>query len=114
MLLFTLLLLLMSRCASAMTTQEARDELRLPREYDKQALKSAYRKRSVETHPDKGGSTEEFLRCSEAYDKLSGGGSKSHRGGGGSSPFEGGTPQDQMKYAEMMFDTMMDEVGERA
>ena len=34
-------------------------------------LKKAYRKRCMETHPDKGGSHEEFIRVSEAYEILS-------------------------------------------
>ena len=58
------LLLLLVACAAAMTSDEARAELQLPRRYSEKELKSAYRKRSVETHPDKGGSTEQFLRVS--------------------------------------------------
>ena len=65
------LLLVVVACAAAMTSDEARAELQLPRRYSEKELKSAYRKRSVETHPDKGGSTEQFLRVSEVYELLS-------------------------------------------
>ncbi len=35
-----------------------------------QALKSAYRKKAKEAHPDKGGSPENFIKVKEAYDSL--------------------------------------------
>lgn len=44
--------------------------LRLP--VDELALKRAYRQRSLETHPDAGGSHEAFLRVNEAYEYLKG------------------------------------------
>jgi hypothetical protein len=36
-------------------------------------LKAAYRRRAKETHPDRGGSAEEFRRVREAYEWLAGG-----------------------------------------
>jgi molecular chaperone DnaJ len=33
-------------------------------------IKKAYRKKAIESHPDKGGSEEEFKKISEAYDNL--------------------------------------------
>jgi DnaJ-class molecular chaperone len=133
------LLLLLVACAAAMTSGEARAELQLPRRYSEKELKSAYRKRSVETHPDKGGSTEQFLRVSEAYELLSsalggGGGASATRGSGSaqgrphsssfssssssssssfsfSSSFgEGVSQEEMMRRAEEMFDTVLDEL----
>ena len=66
--------LLVSQAQAAMTRAEAIKELGVPRGFDEKALKAAYRKRSLEAHPDKGGSTAEFLRVSEAYEVLSGSG----------------------------------------
>ncbi len=39
---------------------------------DELALKRAYRKRSLQTHPDAGGCHEAFIRISEAYEALKG------------------------------------------
>ncbi len=48
-----------------------RDELdRLLDEWKAGPLKSAFRKRSMETHPDKGGSAEEFNRVKSAYVEI--------------------------------------------
>eukprot|EP00316_Scyphosphaera_apsteinii_P013022 CAMPEP_0119338910 /NCGR_PEP_ID=MMETSP1333-20130426/97186_1 /TAXON_ID=418940 /ORGANISM="Scyphosphaera apsteinii, Strain RCC1455" /LENGTH=214 /DNA_ID=CAMNT_0007350333 /DNA_START=86 /DNA_END=730 /DNA_ORIENTATION=- len=55
-----------------MTWQEALKELGLSGSFDERSLKTAYRERSMVTHPDKGGSTEAFLRVSEAFEVLSG------------------------------------------
>jgi hypothetical protein len=45
--------------------------LRLPFPYTLEELNHAYRQRARETHPDvRGGSTREFLRVREAYEKL--------------------------------------------
>ena len=38
---------------------------------DKKAIKKAYRKRAMETHPDKGGDEEEFKAAANAYETLS-------------------------------------------
>jgi hypothetical protein len=42
--------------------------LNIPRDADKDAIKAAYRSRSMALHPDKGGSEEEFNRLKLAYD----------------------------------------------
>ena len=33
-------------------------------------LKSAFRKKAIETHPDKGGNTEDFIEVKKAYDAI--------------------------------------------
>ena len=135
---FAVLLALVA-CVAAMTSDEARAELQIPRRYSEKELKSAYRKRSVETHPDKGGTTEQFLRVSKAYELLSsasggggGGGRSAARGGdsaqgrprsssssfsstSSSSSFsssfgEGVSQEEMMRRAEEMFDTVLDEL----
>ena len=135
---FVVLLALVA-CVAAMTSDEARAELQIPRRYSEKELKSAYRKRSVETHPDKGGTTEQFLRVSKAYELLSsasggggGGGRSAARGGdsaqgrprsssssfsstSSSSSFsssfgEGVSQEEMMRRAEEMFDTVLDEL----
>jgi len=35
-------------------------------------VKKAYRKKAIETHPDKGGNEEEFKKVTEAYEILTG------------------------------------------
>lgn len=63
------------------TRDEALRELRLPREFSDKELKSAHRRRSLETHPDKaGGSHEQFMRVSEAYQALSSSSSRKDSG----------------------------------
>jgi len=61
--------------AARMTPSQARRELGLSGDssfIDPAELKAAYRRRSLETHPDKaGGSNEAFVRVSEAYQVLS-------------------------------------------
>ena len=135
---FAVLLALVA-CVAAMTSDEARAELQIPRRYSEKELKSAYRRRSVETHPDKGGTTEQFLRVSKAYELLSsasggggGGGRSAARGGdsaqgrprsssssfsstSSSSSFsssfgEGVSQEEMMRRAEEMFDTVLDEL----
>jgi curved DNA-binding protein CbpA len=98
----SVVLLALVACAAAMTSGEACAELQLPRRYSEKQLKSAYRKRSLETHPDKGGSTAQFLRVSEAYELLSsasgGGGS-----GGGSATRGGGSAQGRTRPSSSSF-----------
>ena len=135
----SVVLLALVACAAAMTSDEARAELQIPRRYSEKELKSAYRKRSVETHPDKGGTTEQFLRVSKAYELLSsasgggGGGGSAARGGdsaqgrprssssssfsstSSSSSFsssfgEGVSQEEMMRRAEEMFDSVLDEL----
>ena len=61
-------------------------------------IKKAYRKKAVETHPDKeGGSEESFKKVNEAYQVLSDPQKKSNydrfgSGDGGGNPFAGGNP----------------------
>lgn len=45
--------------------------LGVDRNADVQAVKKAYRKRALETHPDSGGNKEEFAEVAEAYEVLS-------------------------------------------
>lgn len=59
--------------AAVLSRTQARQELGLANEhFTEKDLKAAFRKRSLETHPDKaGGSNEQFIRVSEAYQVLS-------------------------------------------
>lgn len=118
-----ILLMLQITAASAMTRSEAMRELGLSRNnrFTPKELKAAYRKRSLETHPDKGGSADEFVKVAEAYEELlvsgggeGGGGAAGERkfrhrraGGGGMSEEE---MADQMKRAEDMFFDMFDDL----
>lgn len=114
------LLLLAATTVSAMSRSEAMSELRLKptggKKFTPKEVKAAYRKRSLETHPDKGGSVEAFLRVAEAYEELSsdiggggaGGKRKFSNDGGGS----GGNNSEKMKAAEEMFFTMFDDLFE--
>jgi len=47
------------------------DLLRITFPFTKQELKSAYRKRALETHPDSGGTSEAFRQVNTAYEVLS-------------------------------------------
>lgn len=53
-------------------------------------IKKAYRKKAIETHPDKGGNEEEFKKVTEAYEILTGKKEEPKKPGGGN-PF-GGNP----------------------
>mmetsp|Transcript_24458 Transcript_24458/g.37677 ORF Transcript_24458/g.37677 Transcript_24458/m.37677 type:complete len:210 (-) Transcript_24458:1295-1924(-) len=96
----------------AMTRSEALKELRVKSGFTDKELKSAYRKRSLETHPDKGGSNEEFVKVAEAYEVLSSGGS-GHKFSSGT---DGGGPRrsddERMKEAEDMFFQMFEDFFE--
>jgi curved DNA-binding protein CbpA len=104
----SLCLLLLVACAYAvMSRSEAQKILRLPARFDERALKTAYRARSMETHPDKGGTTEAFLKVSEAYETLSSGSSGS---GDGMHGFSEGMSKDEMlRRAEEMLDSVLDD-----
>eukprot|EP00746_Dinoflagellata_sp_MGD_P022660 gnl/MRDRNA2_/MRDRNA2_153031_c0_seq1.p1 gnl/MRDRNA2_/MRDRNA2_153031_c0~~gnl/MRDRNA2_/MRDRNA2_153031_c0_seq1.p1 ORF type:complete len:209 (-),score=51.20 gnl/MRDRNA2_/MRDRNA2_153031_c0_seq1:132-758(-) len=106
--LLLLLLLPIPCCVAGMTSMEARKELQLPDTYSEKELRSAYRKRAAETHPDKGGSTAEFLKVSEAYELLSSMKSGKHKSSFGM----GKNEEELMRHAEMMFDFVMNELGE--
>jgi hypothetical protein len=107
--------LLFHPAASALTRREALKELGLQAGFTEKQLKSAYRSRSLVTHPDKaGGSNDKFVLVSEAYQVLSeesGGGSSS------SSKFssDGGGMNDaeRMRQAEEMFFSMFDDLFEQ-
>lgn len=47
--------------------------LGIPRDADEDAIKKAYRKAALKTHPDRGGDAEKFKAVSEAYEVLSDG-----------------------------------------
>lgn len=53
-----------------MTDSEARAILQLNPGYTPEDLKRAYRVLAKKTHPDAGGSSEEFLKVKAAYDAL--------------------------------------------
>ena len=94
--------------------QEARRELGLRGRFTDRELTKAYRQRSLETHPDKGGSTAAFLRVAEAYEVLSGGSTGGHAGGpaGGRRQFKEKTAkpteEELMRHAEAMLDEVLD------
>jgi curved DNA-binding protein CbpA len=51
-----------------MKLNEALEILRVPGTADLNEIKAAYRKRVLETHPDKGGDAKEFIRVRPAYE----------------------------------------------
>ena len=109
-----LLVLLVCAGDALMSRSDALRELRLKGSFGSKQLKTAYRQRSLETHPDKGGSADAFLRVSEAYETLAG-----SDGGSRPSPRRQSTrdmnPEDQqeaMRRAEEMLDKVMDELGD--
>lgn len=53
-----------------MTELQAKKILKIDGSYDEASLKKAYRRRAAETHPDKGGSAEDFQLVKEAYEYL--------------------------------------------
>lgn len=75
--------------------------------YSDKEIKNAYRKRSLETHPDKGGSSEQFVRVAEAYELLQGGNGKTSFQFSGESGSE-----EKMQQAEDMFFDMFEEYFE--
>ena len=46
------------------------DELNIGMNYDENSLKKAYLKRAMETHPDRGGTEEDFQRVTLSYKAL--------------------------------------------
>ncbi len=95
--------------AAYMSPREAREELRLSSQFDEKELKAAYRARSLETHPDKGGTAEAFLRVSQAYETL-----QSRQGGRHGGSHGGEQPsmsqEEAMKRAEEMLSKVLDEL----
>jgi curved DNA-binding protein CbpA len=104
---------------------EALAELRLPARFDEAALKRALRKRALETHPDKGGSSDAFLRVSQAYETLHSGGTDAEssrprarrtRPTGGDDGADSGTSapsqEEMMLRAEEMLGSVLDELLE--
>lgn len=53
-----------------MNHAEARRILGLEAGADKDAIKAAYRRKAMQTHPDRGGKEEDFKRVGEAYETL--------------------------------------------
>lgn len=91
-----------------MTRANALRELGLSanKKYSEKEIKNAYRRRSLETHPDKGGSDEQFVRVAEAYEVLQGGSCKAFQ-------FSGeGAFEEKMQQAEDMFFEMFEDYFE--
>jgi len=61
----------------------AHDVLGVDRDADEDAIRSAYRDRVLDSHPDHGGSTEEFRRVRAAYEALAGDGRPTAPAGNG-------------------------------
>ena len=94
--------------ADRLTRDQALQELRLTGTHFTQLeLKAAYRQRSLETHPDKaGGSNEAFVRVSEAYQVLvsSSSSGKSSSGSTGRTAFSDDmSDAERVRMAEDMF-----------
>ena len=53
-----------------MTLAEARQILGLPERFDEAMLKTAHRRAVKRAHPDLGGSKEDMVRVTEAYETL--------------------------------------------
>ncbi len=53
-----------------MTINEAFDILGIPFTSNAEAVKKAYRKRALETHPDRGGNSRDFIRVRAAYEII--------------------------------------------
>ena len=72
------------------------DVLRIDPDADEEELKQAYRERAKETHPDQGGSAEEFLLVRTAYEEIKAGygRTKRDRNGEGGSGQGDGDPTD--------------------
>jgi len=68
--------------AGAMFDHEALRVLGLERGATDAEIKKAYRRLSLQHHPDKGGNADDFVRIHEAYETLSRGGGRSGGGGG--------------------------------
>lgn len=66
------------------------DVLALPPDADQEAIDRAYRRRVKETHPDHGGSLQEFQRVRAAYEEL-----KAGRDGGGIEAVDADAPGDR-------------------
>ena len=74
-------------------------------------IKKAYRKKAMETHPDRGGDAEKFKEINAAYDALKNGGSGQQFGGG--NPFGGGQQQYGFGGQNFRARTMTQEEAER-
>jgi DnaJ-class molecular chaperone len=102
-------MLLLCPCAAMMSRREAMKQLGMTDpKFTEKDLKSAYRKRSLKTHPDKGGSTEDFVRVAEAYEFLNGGDTSKFSGFDGTSG-GGRNNEEAMNKAEEMFFDMFEE-----
>ena len=53
-----------------MTINEAFDILSIPFTSNAEVVKKAYRKRALETHPDRGGNSQDFIRVRAAYEII--------------------------------------------
>ena len=99
-----LLLHVLAGGATALTQRDAMTILNVRPGFSEQELKKAYREQSLIAHPDKGGSSDQFVRVAAAFELLSG--NKSSR-----SPKE--VSQEEMfRHAEAMFDQVFDEFHE--
>ena len=74
-------------------------------------IKKAYRKKAMETHPDRGGDAEKFKEVNAAYDALKNGGGQ--QGFGGGNPFQGGQQQHPFGGQNFRARTMTQEEAEQ-
>ena len=90
----------------AMTKYEALRELGLQSDASAADIKKAYRKWSLATHPDKGGSSEDFVRVAEAYQVLTDNNGGNTTGGSAADTM---SDEEKMKMAETLFFELFDE-----
>ena len=84
------------------------DVLRIDTDADEEEIKQAYRRRAKETHPDQGGSAEEFLLVRTAYKEIKAGyregitenGQGDADGGGSAEAGPGAESEDAEEYSQ--------------
>ena len=92
--------------ARGMSRREALKELQISSPFTPKELRTAYRQRSLETHPDKpGGSEQSFLRVAAAYSLLG----DSNGSSQGTRFNTAENSEEAMRAAEEMFGSVMDE-----
>ena len=78
---------------TAMFESDALRTLGLKKGATQEEIKKAYKRLAREHHPDKGGDSNEFIKISEAYESL--------QGGGGSSAPPAGAPSEEALFAAL-------------